>query len=100
MKCLIADGEAQLDIGLDSACVKSGIEQPKLNRAFGEHAVQIQPMVSGIIVVRPSATSAVVPNTFKLIHRPRSLVIHLIEEACIGFFAVVFTVYLNIKCLV
>ena len=30
--------------------------------------VQVQPMVSGVIVVMPSATSAVVPDAFKLVH--------------------------------
>ena len=43
---LMTDGEAELDVALDLACMKCGIEQPELDCAFGEDAVEIESMVS------------------------------------------------------
>ena len=47
----MADGKAQLDVGLDLSGMKRRVEQSEFYRAFGEHRVQIERMIPAVIVM-------------------------------------------------
>lgn len=94
---LMTDGEAELDVALDLACMKCGIEQPELDCAFGEDAVEIERMVPRRVVVLIPSAVTVVPHSFKLIHIHRTLRIQLIEESGVRFLTVSLSVHIYLQ---
>ena len=74
-KRLMGNGKAQLDICLDLSGVKGGVKHTEFNRAFGEHAVQIEGMVAADVIMMIAAAPSVVPKFFYFLHRPRTLMV-------------------------
>ena len=67
-----------MDICLYFSGVGRGIKQSKLNRSLLEYGVQIQAMVTRLIVMLASPASSPIPNQAYLIHISRLLPVHLI----------------------
>lgn len=61
------DGEAKLDIRLDFPGVGRAVEEPVFYRTFLEHAVEIQAVVPGIIIMIVSPAIAAIPDPFQLL---------------------------------
>ena len=67
---LVADREAQLDVGLDLPGVKGGVESPELDGALLPNGVEVQEVVPGGVVVLvcvPFPVPVVVPNPGELL---------------------------------
>ena len=89
----LAEGEAKLYVALKLSCVEPvllavrrrvKLEKPELNRAFGEHCVVIEHVVSAVVVVVGSAkvrAVSAVPDVRKLLHGLWFLLVELHEEA-------------------
>ena len=94
---LMADSQAELDIGFDLAGMEGGIEQPELNGALGEYAVQIEPVVPGVVVVVVSPGRAVIPERFQFLHGRGPFLVHLIQKAGVRFLTIVFPFHLDLQ---
>ena len=90
--CQLAQCQAKLNVALEVSGVKSALalggggielEKPELNRAFGKGGVEVEHMVSAVVVVLASAVGGVVacvPNVCQLRHRGGLLLIDLLQE--------------------
>lgn len=97
LQCLMADGQAELDIGFDLTRMEGGVEQPELNGALGKHTVQIKAMISGFVVVAVSPGWAAIPEPFQFLHSGGPFPVHLIQEAGVRFLAVIPPLHLNLQ---
>ena len=97
---LMADSEAKLDIGFDFSSVEGGIEEPKLDRPLGKNTVQIEGMISALVIMAIPPAPSVVPETFYLIHRARAVLIHPLQKGDIRFFAKPFPFNIDLESLV
>ena len=94
---LMADGQAELDIGFDLTRMEGGVEQPELNGTLGEYAVQIEPVVPGMVVVVVSPGRAVIPEPFQFLHGRGPFLVHLIQKAGVRFLTIVFPLHLDLQ---
>lgn len=62
--CPSADCEAELDVCFDLSSMESGVEQAELDGPLAEECMQVEPVVSGGIIVRVVDPSAVVVVCF------------------------------------
>lgn len=88
VESLRGDGKAELDVCLDLACVSGGIKQPELDSALLEHAVQVQAVVSAVVVMLAVTVAAVVPDTADLVQGFRLFTIDFIQKALLHLLAI------------
>ena len=77
--------------------MKRGVEQAKLYRSLAEHAVQIQRMISRIVIVPIAVVAAVVPLGFHAVQRHRRSAVHLVKKPCVHLFAVTLTLNIDLQ---
>ena len=63
---LMADRQAELDVGLDFPSVGGGIEAAEFDGALGEYSVVVQHVVAGLRVMDGAFIGAVVPDALEL----------------------------------
>ncbi|ERI89941.1 hypothetical protein HMPREF1982_04207 [Clostridiales bacterium oral taxon 876 str. F0540] len=77
---LCGNGKAELNVRLDFPGMGGGIEQSEFYCAFLENAVQIEAVISAVIVVDAAPVAAVVPDAADLIQRFRFAPVQLLQK--------------------
>ena len=90
--CHLAQCQAKLNVAFQLSCVEATLaicgggiklEKPELNRSLGEGCVEVEHMVSAVVVVLASAVGSIVagvPNVGKHCHRARLACVDLLQE--------------------
>ena len=64
---LVANSQAELDVGFDFPGMGGGVEAAELHGTLGENSVEVQHAVPGLGVVNATFISAAVPDGFELV---------------------------------
>ena len=83
---LVADREAQLDVGLDLARVEGGVEGPEFDGAFLPHRVEVQQVVAaGVVVLVRVVLPAhvVVPDPGEILGGGRAAAVQCAQEVLV-----------------
>src|SRR5690606_29403706 len=78
-----AQGQGELDVGLDLAGVQGRLEPAVLDRPAEPDVVQVHPVVAGVVVVLRRAVVVAVPGAVHLLEVARALALDLGEEALV-----------------
>lgn len=97
---LMGNCQTQLDVAFDLPGVEGGIEHPKLNGSLAEHAVQIQRVIPGVVVMDIPPGIAVVPQGLKLSHGLGVLQVHILQKTQVCLLTIALPVDLHIQRLV
>src|SRR5690606_7738368 len=81
LQCLVREGQDELDVCLDLACVQSAIEGAVLNCSAVEQTMQIQGTIASRAIVLGMHARVSVPGAIERLHRLRPVVLEPLEEA-------------------